>query len=257
MKSLKLALTLAATLAQTVPASAAVTFDRGSVRAHTALTMGEFGPGDTRTDRLSSVPGNLTASTSLVVNRPEFGIGAMSFVNAVWQSSTQGRVVLDWAWGATKTLPNDAVIGLNGGGRSFWTYSFTTDDSAADFTATWTQEVGNSLGSTFGLGNIRSLDGLPRNVTPDTATPTNGSGTFKVALAPNTSYTFSLFHSATLFRESESATDLNARMFFDMSWFIAPAPIPEPGTWALFIAGLVAIGSVAWRRQSWHAGGPT
>jgi hypothetical protein len=137
-----------------------------------------------------------------------------------------------------------------------WEYVFTTGASAGTFTGNWSLTVTGAY--TTGLNGIYSFDGQsPFNITPDVLIPTSGSGSFSVALAPNTTYAFSFtnFGSASGFTNGLFAGDASASFVFD--WTIeggtggggGGTAVPEPASWAMLIAGFGLVGATARRRR--------
>jgi PEP-CTERM motif-containing protein len=123
--------------------------------------------------------------------------------------------------------------------NSFWQYRFTPTTNAG-LTVDYDVDAGVLVGPSFGGWNIR----LNRGTSIGTPSFVNGIGSFTADLIAGQAYTleffspgFTTFDQAVLAAGEETA---------DFRWNIAEAvtsPAPEPATWMLTAAGLLAFAS--------------
>lgn len=203
---------------------------------------------DTRRETRVGIGGYLFAFANA---RNEFRRANIS-VEADWKSAVHGDIAMNWAFTAAQTSIGERPL-LRTFAPVFdfesnnWDYSFVTGDKAQLFTLQWTLEV---EGPALGLGGLRGSGGLPDFISP-AGVPANGSGTIVLRLDPNTAYRFGIRNEGLF--ETRDALNSEARAF--LTWTITDAPVvPEPATWALFVAGFGAIGAAA-RRKAAAAGG--
>jgi hypothetical protein len=238
-------LIICAAILMAAPATAQ-TFNSGTVAAGTSATVGADSDSDTDSASTGVAPSAIGVSVISSAGVGNDGTAsAFSGVNASWASASAGSVRFNWGWtAATNTATGVATNGVSDG----WTYSFTTGAAPSQFIANWVFEAVGSP-STFGLQTIYGTGGLPFNAIPFNLSPSNGSGSFVVNLAANTSYTFGLFNFGNVSGGSSGddetpAFGLNeeksALAIFD--WRIVSGAVPEPGTWAMMILGFGVIG---------------
>ena len=171
---------------------------------------------------------------------------AFAVSRATWASADQGTISFSWGWtansrGAETTFDTGAAIN--------WSYTFV---AAADgvFRADWRL-------FTPGTTNPTGLNRL--NTSNDWRTPAgfglggagddpSGSGVSLVPLQAGETYTMSV--SNVGYVGDPQGFDLRvANGEARIAWVVDyTPPIPEPGTWALLVAGLAVVSAVAKRR---------
>lgn len=130
-----------------------------------------------------------------------------------------------------------------------WRYTFIAGAGDVAFTFDYLVQT---VGSKAGLqGWWMEVDGGPEGsrtqFTTADATEPNSAGEFTVALTPGGEYTARLNNVAHLGSASGLFADGHMSGRFD--WKVTTTPVPEPGSYALMLGGLAAVG-VALRRRS-------
>jgi hypothetical protein len=132
--------------------------------------------------------------------------------------------------------------------NSFWEYQFTPTTNA-ELTVDYDVDAGVLFGPDFGGWNIA----LRKGTSLGAPSFVNGSGSFGADLIAGQAYTLEFFSPGfTTFDQAILAAGLETA---DFKWNIAEAvtsPAPEPATWVLTAAGLLAFR--ARRRRSVTAG---
>jgi hypothetical protein len=242
-------LILMAALLASTPALA-ITANSGTVNAGAQVSVGTAINSNSDTDTGPSAPASLSASASASLTDDQALISASNSAAASWTSATQGSASTSWGWNAVNpgsTNPTGVNTNLS---PTNWEYNFTTGTNAATFNGRWTLNTGFEIGSTFGIQGVYGSGGLPGNVTPFLFAPVNDSGSFSVALNPNTNYNFGFFNFGNL---SSGSGGLNSNAFanFTMDWTIVEGGVvPEPSSWALLIAGFGLVGTSLRRRRA-------
>jgi hypothetical protein len=227
----------------------AVTANSSTVAAGAQITLEgniNINPVDSQT--LPGAPASLTASA--IATTPGLDgqqITSSSSINASWASAKAGSATMNWGW----NILSNAPYGVNTSvplSRTNWTYSFTTGNAAGSFNASWTLDVS---GNAFGLQEVTGFfNGAPFAISPPDIAPVDGNGSFSVALAPNTSYSFGFGN----FGNVGGSQPLNASAIYRMDWTIigggGDAGVPEPASWAMLIAGFGLVGATARRRRA-------
>ncbi len=251
MKSVRFLTIFACATAMAATPALAVTANGGSVNSRAIVTLNASSITNIDADSGPGAPASLLSSANVgqVDVASETIVSAFSNTNATWASATQGSVTMAWGWDARNGGNTETAVStvLPGGTRD-WTYDFTTGAEFGSFNANWTLYVGGST-SSFGLQGVYGDGSTPLNVTPSNVSPTSDSGSFSVLLAPNTSYSFSIWNNGNL---SDFNGGLNSETngLFTMDWNIEArnGVIPEPQSWALMIAGFGLIGAAMRRR---------
>ncbi|WP_310476620.1 PEPxxWA-CTERM sorting domain-containing protein [Sandarakinorhabdus sp.] len=241
-------LILIAALLASTPALA-ITANSGTVNAGAQVTVGTAVNSNSDTDTGPGAPASLNASASASLTDDQALVSASNSIVATWASATQGNANMGWGWNAVNPGSTSATEVNTNLAPTNWEYNFTTGANAATFNGRWTLNVGFEIGSTFGIQGVYGSGGLPFNVTPFLIEPVNGTGSFSVALNPNTSYTFGFFNFGNL---SNTGGGLNSNAFanFDLDWNITERGVPEPSSWAMLIAGFGLVGAAARRRRA-------
>ena len=237
-------LILIAALLFSTPALA-ITANNGSVNTYAMVKVNGSTISATGTDTAPGLPNTLSSSSSAVFNQLGDNVTAFSSIRAQWASASQGSAGLNWGWSAINPR-NVAIESLSTVKvpNSNWLYSFSTGASAATFNGNWTLNVEG--GRTFGLQGIYSFDGQsPFNITPSLFAPKSDTGSYSVALLPNTAYSFSFINFGNL---GGYGGDASAN--FTMDWNIVESGIPEPASWAMLVTGFGLIGGAARRLRA-------
>ncbi len=239
---------LAALLAS-VPAFA-ITANGGAVSVGSNVILGSVSDAQSYSDSGAGAPGLLGAAVYSTVTNPLANVTAVSFANvsAQWVSATQGSVYLNWGWEAQTAASGLGTQVETNKNTPNWTYNFTTGASAASFNVKWTLSTFTEVGSTFGLQGIFGRGSMPYNVTPFTVSPVDGSGSFSVALNPNTAYSFSISNNGNLGNE-QGGFDSVTGASFGMDWTITESGVPEPASWAMLLTGFGLVGAGMRRRR--------
>ena len=235
---------LAALLAST-PAFA-ITANGGTVNTGARVQVNNTTVSDPQSSTAAGLPTTLSSSSTASFSFQDSSASAASSIRANWASATQGSAALDWGWAATNPggVTINSVNTLNAPNKN-WEYNFTTGASAGTFTGKWSLAV--SGGNTFGIQGVYSYDGnSPFNITPFNLAPTSGSGSFSVALAPNTTYEFSFTNYGNL---GGYNGDASASFAFDWTIDGGGGVVPEPASWAMLITGFGLVGAGMRRRR--------
>jgi hypothetical protein len=239
----------AAALLLAAPALA-ITANSGTVTAGAQVSVGTAINSNSDTDTGPGAPASLSASASASLTDDQALISASNSASASWTSATQGKASTSWGWNAINpgsTNPTGVNTNL---APTNWEYNFTTGASAATFNGRWALNVGSETGSTFGIQGVYGSGGLPFNVTPFLVAPVNDTGSFSVALNPNTNYTIGFFNFGN---QNSTSGGLNSNAFanFELNWNIVErGVVPEPSSWAMLIAGFGLVGATARRRRA-------
>lgn len=228
----------------------AVTADSASVGARALVRIDAAVDSQQNAASAPGAPASLAASASAALAPAGSALSAASQVRASWASANQGQVSVGWGWQVSNISSNAGEIDTRNDPGLNWIYNFTTGNQAGTFSANWTMNVAGGEDA-FGLNGIYGVGGLPQFITPFTATPTSGNGSFSVALAPNTSYSFGLLNYGNIVG---SITDRSPNALFTMDWRITGgggggSTVPEPASWAMLLAGFGLIGTTMRQRR--------
>lgn len=171
---------------------------------------------------------------------------AFAVSRATWTSADQGSISFSWGWTASS---RGAETAFDTGGAINWSYTFV---AAADgvFRADWRL-------FTPGTNNAAGLNRL--NTSNDWRTPggfglggagddPSGSGVSLVPLRAGDTYTLGVSNVGYV-GDSLGFDFRVANGEARIDWVIDyTPPIPEPGTWALLVAGLAGVSAVARQR---------
>jgi len=182
-----------------------------------------------------------SASTRLTLGDADAGSFALS--TGIWESADKGSILLSWGWNVASAGVDTTVISS---GISNWTYTFT---AGAD-------GFFNSSYRIFTRGTTNPTGLLPLQTSDDWTsgylgvfdTDPSGEGTTSIALLAGQTYTMGLYNQG-FFGNRNGFDFLLANGEGRVDWEIVYSPIPEPGTWALMLAGLAAVCGVAGRRR--------
>jgi hypothetical protein len=197
-------------------------------------------------------PGALGIGYVAVAGDETYNITTTSSVNANWLSADAGTIDIDWGWTVAGVDSSDVVIGAAtneapniDGFPANWFYEFTATGNGF-FQGTYA--VAGS-GNTFGLQPLYMWTGFSLlSLGGDVFDPT-GAGSFAVPLVAGQTYRMILFNFGNI--GSSSLNDITGSAVGRVDWEIVTSPvIPEPGTWAMLIAGFGLVGAALRRRQT-------
>jgi hypothetical protein len=202
----------------------------------------------TDSDSWTTAPTSLSAATSLALSSADGSILVGGAVAADWASEDAGQVRFsDFGW--TRTGAGGwSLMTLDQYGIPAWSYTFVAN---ADGGFRMTYDVVARGTDLRGLGGWQfHVDGGPACCGAYGAyTGADGAhvtGTLGAALIGGQTYTVSLVPFAYI-RSTFSDTDAYMDGVFE--WSISHDAVPEPGTWALMIAGF-GLAGFALRRRS-------
>ena len=200
----------------------------------------------------ASIAGDGTINTSSSATLANGIYTASSFANvaATWDSADSGHFTIDWGWnvatggsGLLTFVETDAAFP-----DPNWSYTFTASGNGFfDFNYS---VVG--FGDVFGLGPIFGNGDINgRSYGGDRNDP-SGSGSFSLALLDGQTYTVGFFNNG--FSSNNDGFNAVGHALARFDWQInysdiAGPPVPEPGSWAMMMAGLGLVG-VATRRAN-------
>jgi PEP-CTERM motif len=244
-------LVLAALLAS-APSLAAITANSGTVNAGSAVTIGTANDNDSDTDTAAGLPALLsaTATSTLLDANAQATVTAFTSSIATWTSATQGTASMSWGWAALNSGSTSPTLVETNTASPNWEYSFSTGAGGGAFKGNWTLVASATVGSTFGLQGVYGTDDSPSNVTPFLLSPVDDTGSFNIALAPNTSYVFGFRNFGNL-SDANGGLNSAASANFTLDWTISEGgAVPEPASWAMLITGFGLVGATARRRRA-------
>ncbi len=190
-----------------------------------------------------------------------FSLARVTGVNdARWGANgSSGAVNLIWRWGFSQSggdgspdpmLKGASFTGLN----PIWSYTFRAD---GDGLFRWEGQVRPDpevrANNTFGLSGWNlQLNGVTVIDLFDVSGAGPRLGDRDFALVAGETYTFSLINRSNI-AGTNFGQDYRGGMLGEFNWDIvevSPAPVPEPGTWALMIAGFGLAGAALRRRRA-------
>ncbi len=226
-----------------LPAHATV-FGNGTVAAGALATFGAATNGISTAPGMLNGPGTITANSFGTITDGNYSVSSNVAVSASWASADAGSLDIDWGWNAatggsdtfTKVETNLAIPN--------WTYTFTATGNGT-FSGNYTI-VGT--GDLFGLQPAYGSGDLPFGPYGGSVNDPNGAGSFSIALVNGQTYTVGIYNFGNLSSNDGLDAVGNATARFD--WQIAYGAVPEPGSWAMLIAGFGLVGAAARRRQA-------
>jgi hypothetical protein len=171
---------------------------------------------------------------------------AFAVSQATWASANAGTISFSWGWTASS---RGAETTFDTGGAINWSYTFV---AAADgvFRADWSLFTPGT-NNTTGLNRLNTSDNW---TTPGgfglggAGDDPSGSGVSLVPLLAGETYTMSVSNVGYV-GDPQGFDFRVANGEARIAWVIDYTPqIPEPGTWALLLAGLAGVGAVVRRR---------
>ena len=264
---LHLALASVASAAALASPASALTPISGSTQIGTQAFVNFLAASETDADEDHWVgaPENLSVFAVSDINYQNDMIGssaatAFGATSATWSpDGSSGSVRMNWGWGFSQAggdgTPDTILKGATFVDRNpNWSYAFLAD---RDGILRWQGQVRPDrfvLGNNpFGLSGWNlQLNGLTVIDLFDVTGAGPRLGDRDFALVGGETYTFSLVNTSNI-AGSNFGRDYRGRMRGEFFWDILEtptAPVPEPDTWALIIAGFGAVGAMLRRRQA-------
>ncbi|MFQ3596077.1 MAG: PEPxxWA-CTERM sorting domain-containing protein [Sphingomonadaceae bacterium] len=199
-----------------------------------------------------SGPGSLAISQVAMAGAGSYNVTAAVSVKAVWLSGEAGTVAIDWGRSLAGTPPSPPVnifAGTNNappidGFPVNWFYEFTATGNGF-FQGTYAI---TATGGTFGLNPIFLTEFGSLTLLGGSTINPSGSGSFAIPLLAGQTYRIAMFNFGNV--SGTSGASLSGSASAQIAWEITGGGvIPEPGTWALLIAGFGLVGVAARRRR--------
>lgn len=195
-------------------------------------------------------PGTLGIGFTAVAGDDTYSVTSSILVEASWLSAESGTLAIDWGRSVAGTAASqvDIFAGTNNapdidGFPANWFYEFTATGNGV-FQGTY--DI-TAIGSTFGLQSIYLTGAGFLELGGGVLDPT-GSGAFAIPLSAGQTYRLSFWNFGNI--ATSSLADITGVASARINWEIVTSPvIPEPGTWALLIAGFGLVGGALRRRE--------
>lgn len=191
------------------------------------------------------IPGQKSALADLFMNSGSAIISNV-VVTGRWDDTDSGYIGVNWGYGVyTDGSGIDTELTL---AADLWRYSFVASGNG-EFLLDYRLFLPIGQSGTEGLNPLYGSGGLPSVIGGDSANPT-GSGLAVIPLVSGQTYDFVISNNSHIILPAGTH---KAGLYADIYWSINYDEIPvtpEPGVWAMFIAGFGAVGIAARRRRT-------
>jgi hypothetical protein len=198
-----------------------------------------------------SGPGALDINYVAVAGDETYNVTATISVSANWLSAEAGTIEIDWDRAVSGVAASVVTVGAGtneapdiDGFPANWFYEFT---ATGDGFFQGTYEVTGS-GATFGLWPLYLTGGSSFLELGGDVDDPSGAGSFSIPLVAGQTYRMILWNNGNI--GTDSRFDFTGSASGSVAWeIVTRSVIPEPGTWAMLIAGFGLVGAAARRRK--------